>query len=139
MVDKRDPRPEGSAETVEELNKVLTELFERANVDLASDARYELSVEIDYADELVPKEKADSCIVLLTSLRWRGRMLLQAQAAGCYEWRHLLGFYLGGDASRAYSEALDFALSKLDKDVRKATQMVSRYREARRASGVGLE
>lgn len=132
VVDKRDPRPDGSVETVEEVEATLAVLLKGANVSVVMDAKYELGVEIDYADELVPEDIADNCIQLLMSLSWRGRMLVQTQAAGCYEWRHLLGFYLGGDASRAYEQGLELALSKLDKDVGRATALVAEYEEARR-------
>jgi hypothetical protein len=103
----------------------------------AVDAKYELALEVDYADAFVPD--ADNCIQFLASLSWTGRTLLQTQAVGCYELRHLFGFYLGGDASRAYEHGLKLALSKLDRSVGRAAELVTRYEKARRGTEVDFE
>jgi hypothetical protein len=102
--------PEGKA--VANVREALTERLGRAGVIVKPDSAAHLVVALRNVEQPPEGFSDDACILVACALQVP-RGTAQSHAFACYEYRHLLGFSLGVDATPAYESALNGTLDEL--------------------------
>jgi hypothetical protein len=102
--------PEGKA--VANVREALSERLGRAGVVVKPDAVAHLVVALRNPEHPPEGFSDDACILVACSLRVPAGTA-QSHAFACYEYRHMLGFSLGADATPAYESALNVTLDEL--------------------------
>ena len=74
-----------------------------------------LTLTLSFTDQPLPDFERKDCIRLHGELRTAIGQIGRAEGTGCYEYRHALGFSLGGDATRSYVAAVNYVLEQLDR------------------------
>lgn len=118
---RADPYREHSQQVVATVRDALAQALQQSHLTVRSEAPHTLTVRISDRDP-VPgmRVKRESCVNVGGVLKmFGGRATAEAYGAACYEWRHLFGFSLGSDISRAYHAALGSMLAALDEQVRR--------------------
>lgn len=63
----------------------------------------------------------EDCIRIQGELDFTTRWV-KAEGAACFDYRHLIGIELGGDATTAYATALNMMLEELDAQLQRMPQ-----------------
>lgn len=113
VTDRREPKPERSADMVRALEDALEAVFERASVKVQADAGNSLDVVVTYTDEIEGNDKED-CAKLTLDLKLSNGNWAKAVGGSCYAYKHWLGFRMESDTDRVFKGALETALKQLE-------------------------
>lgn len=114
VFEHRSPTPEETEETMARVRTAVAGTLKRAGVELSQESPNELSVAVAYPERTVEGFSRESCIQMTGRLSPAGQGFAQASATRCFEWRHLLGFSIGGDSSKTFQAATNDMLEQLD-------------------------
>lgn len=116
--DERVPEPEDAAGSLAAVNDALRELFSARGLELVDDSPNVLVVTLAYVDEPPEEWSRENCIEVRSRLAMSQGAFSEAGGTACFEYRHLLfGISLGGDATKAYTTALNLMLEQHDKQL----------------------
>lgn len=115
--DKRVPPVEDKAEIVRNVEAAVKGAMKRSRFSIAAGAPHSLAIQIEPAEQGMGDLPKESCIQIRGQLTLQDLGTAEARATGCYEYRHGLGFSMGGGATTAYQSAIDYVLRELDRVV----------------------
>jgi hypothetical protein len=122
---QRGRDPEGKAAA--NVRDAMTVVLGRSGIAVKPDAPNRFKITILNMEAPPAGFSDDSCILVAGALRVaRAMAQAQAQASGCYELRHLLGFSLGSDATTAYEAALNMMFDEITRQAGKLPQPTER-------------
>jgi hypothetical protein len=113
VADERVPLPEKSKETVERVRAAVSGALGENGIAVAVDSPNRLKMTLHVPKEGEGDIDRDDCVQLVTRLDMPSAFA-EASAVGCFEWRHWLGFSLGGDSTMEFKVAINQSLQTLD-------------------------
>ena len=122
VVDERVPPVEDAAEILGNVRAAVKGALERSKFSFAADAPHSLAIQIEAAEQSMGDLPKESCIQIRGLLTLQDRGTAEAMGIACYEYRHGLGFSMGGGATSAYQGAIDYVLRQLDQVVAQSGQ-----------------
>lgn len=115
--DKRTPAVADEGATVANVQGAVSEALKGAGFLLDGQSPHELLVMIESAEQGVGSLSNDACIQVHGRLRVESLGTTEALGIGCFEYRHLLGFSLGGGSTEAYRTAINYVLRQFDRQL----------------------